>query len=105
MPEPQLHPYEIKKRSGNVGTSHGCKKRFNKEDDNLYVLVREEQDWWPKTNKEECIKQWSLNTRNRYYCVKLSCILSRRPFISKYNLTVTYIGDQVGIVEQLVEAM
>ena len=51
------------------------------------------------------VKQWRLDTRNRYYCVKLSCILSRRPFISKSNLTVTYIGDQIEIVEQLVEAM
>eukprot|EP00111_Clytia_hemisphaerica_P010473 TCONS_00030595-protein len=64
MPEPQIRPYEIKKRAGNVATCHGCRNGFKKSDSSLFVLFREEEDWFPKVDKENYTKQWSTSKKN-----------------------------------------
>ena len=87
MPEPQMQPYNLLVRFGNVSKCHGCGLSFDKKN-KLYVFGRKEEDWWPKVNKDLAVKQWCLTKRNFYYCTRFSCILSRRPLLRKENVTI-----------------
>ena len=89
LPEPQAEPYVVKKREGNVKRCHGCGLTFNKMDQDLFVLCRKEMDWWPKVNKEQMTKSWALSNRTYYYCVSFRCIKTRRPTITKDNVSIT----------------
>ena len=94
MPEPQMQPYQIIKRYGNISKCHGCDGYFDKRE-TTWVLFRKETDWWPKTDMLEKTKQWVQTKRNFYYCTSLSCLMMRRPSLKKENITVIYNGDDV----------
>ena len=93
MPEPQMQPYVLVKRAGNVAKCHGCGESFDKGDSSLHVLKRKENDWYPKTQKDTLTKRWALCSKNFYYCIKFSCLLFRRS-ISRENVSIIYEGDR-----------
>ena len=43
MPEPQMQPYTLMKRSGNVAKCHGCDSKFEKNSCVLQWLTGEDQ--------------------------------------------------------------
>ena len=102
MTEPQMSPYYLVKRFGKVAKCHGCGSAFDKSNHNLYVLKRNELDWWPKTDKANLTKQWCQSSRNHYYCVKLSCLQKRRPVLTIDHVSI-YANENNVIVRNLVE--
>ena len=85
MPEPQMHPYRVIKRYGNISRCHGCHATFDKKKTTM-ILFRKEIDWWPDMYilRGEW-RKWRTSKRNFYYCVKLSCLMNRRPTLRKEN--------------------
>ena len=92
MPEPQMHPYRVIKRYGNISRCHGCESKFDKKKTTM-ILFRKERDWWPEVDKVRCTKQWKTSKRNFYYCVSLSCLMKRRPTLKRENVTVICNGE------------
>ena len=94
MPEPQMHPYRVIKRYGNISRCHGCESKFDKKKTTM-ILFRKERDWWPEVDKVRCTKQWKTSKRNFYYCVKLSCLMNRRPTLRRENVTIICNGEDM----------
>ena len=88
MPEPQMHPYRVIKRYGNISRCHGCHATFDKKKTTM-ILFRKELDWWPDMYilRGEW-KKWRTSKRNFYYCVSSSCLMNRRPTLKRENVTV-----------------
>ena len=94
MPEPQMHPYRVIKRYGNISKCHGCDEKFDKKKATM-ILFRKEIDWWPKVDKVRYTKQWKTSKKNFYYCVSLSCLMMRRPSLKRENVTVICNGEDI----------
>ena len=86
LTDPQMNPYYVVKRSGKVSKSNKCGALFDKRNSELYILKRNELDWWPKINKANLMKQWCQSARNRYCFLKLECLQRRRPLLSLPNV-------------------
>ena len=87
--EPQSQPYELIKRCQQVSKSNGCGAFFDKTDEKLYILGRNE--WYGKvtTTTKLCkIGQW-----NTYYGVKKRCILTLRPHLEVKEVKVLTKSD------------
>ena len=74
MPEPQMQPYNLLLRFGNVSKCHGCASLFDKTNEKLYVFGRKEEDRWEKGNKD-------LARETVFLSVSTSPIVEKR----KYN--------------------
>ena len=46
QPEPQIQPYEIVQRSGQIKKCNGCEELFDKNNEKLLILGRSEFDWY-----------------------------------------------------------
>ena len=73
QPEPQLQPYELIKRCKQVSKCNGCGFLFDKTDEKLYILGRNELEWYNK--------QYKIGQKSMYYCAKRIYILIRRSFL------------------------
>ena len=95
MPEPQMHPYRVIKRYGNISRCHGFCEKFDKKKTTM-ILFRKELDWWPDMYilRGEW-KKWRTSKRNFYYCVKLSCLMNRRPTLRRENVTIICNGEDM----------
>ena len=76
QPEPQLQPCELIKRCKQVSKCNGCGFLFDKTDEKLYILGRNELEWYGKV--ATTTKQYKIGQKNTYYCAKRRCILIRR---------------------------
>ena len=101
LTEPQMNPYYVVERSWKVPKCNGCGALFNKRNPELYILKRNELDWWPKSNKANLTKQWCQSACNRYYCLKLECLQKRRPLLSLPNVSI-YSQEDSASVKNLV---
>ena len=43
MPEPQMHPYQVIKRYGNISRCHGCHATFDKKNTTMILFRRERE--------------------------------------------------------------
>ena len=92
QPEPQLQPYELLRRRGNISKCNGCGVNFNKHDSQLFVLGRTEFEWYPKVqNNTKFYKVGSA--KNVYYCILKRCVLLRRPLLASGSLKIVYVGS------------
>ena len=62
QPEPQLQPYELIKRCKQVSKCNGCGFLFDKTDERLYTLGRNELEWYGKV--ATTTKQYKIGQRN-----------------------------------------
>ena len=70
QPEPQLQPYELIKQCKQVSKCNGCGFLFDKTDEKIYILGRNELEWYATTTK-----QYKIGQKDTYYCAKRWCIL------------------------------
>ena len=75
--EPQLQPYDLIKRCRQVSKCKCCGTLFDKTDEKLYILGRNE--WYGKVTT--ITKQYKIGQRNTYNWAKKGCILSRGPHL------------------------
>ena len=99
MPEPQMHPYRVIKRYGNISRCHGCCAKFDKKKTTM-ILFRKEIDWWPYVEKLRSMKKWRTSKRNFYYCVSLSCLMNRRPTLKRENVTIICNGEDIELAKE-----
>ena len=92
IPEPQMQPYNLLLRFGNVSKCHGCASLFDKTNEKLYVFGRKEDDRWEKENKDLAVKQFS-------------CLLARRPLLKKENITILCESDKVHDVPEWIKEL
>ena len=85
------------KRSGKVSKCNGCGALFDNRNPGLYILKRNELDWWPKIDKANLTKQWCQSTRNHYYCLKLECLQKRRPLLLLANVIIYSQKDSASV--------
>ena len=71
QPEPQPQPYELIKRCQQVSKSNGCGTFFDKTDEKLYILGRNE--WYGKVTTTS--KLCKIGQRNTYYWPKRDAYL------------------------------
>ena len=50
MPEPQMHPYQVITRYGDICKCYGCDAKFDKKKKTM-TFFRKEIDWWSKVAK------------------------------------------------------
>ena len=100
MPEPQMHPYQVIKRYGNISRCHGCHATFDKKKTTM-ILFRKELDWWPDMYiLSGEWKKWRTSKRNFYYCVSLSCLMNRRPTLKRENVTIICNGEDIELAKE-----
>ena len=91
QPEPQLQLYELIKRCKQVSKCNGCGFSFDKTDEKLYNLGRNELEWYGKV--ATTTKQYKIGQRNTYYCAKRRCILIRRPHLDIKEIKIITKSD------------
>ena len=94
MPEPQMHPYRLIKKYGNISKCHGCEANFDKRKTTM-ILFRIGMDWWPKLDKVKSTSQWKTCTKTFYYYVSLSCMMVRRLSLKRENVTINCNGKDI----------
>ena len=104
LTEPQMNPYYVVDRSWKVSKYNRCGVLFNKRNPELYILKRNELDWWPKSNKANLTKQRCQSACNRYYCLKLECLQKRKPLLSLPNVSI-YSQEDSAFVKNLVNEL
>ena len=77
QPELQRQPYELIKRCKQISKYNGCGFLFDKTDEKIYILRRNELEWYGKV--ATTTKQYKIGQKNTYYCAKRRCTLIRRP--------------------------
>ena len=102
QPEPQLQPYELMKRCKQVSKCHGCGFLFDKTDEKLYILGRNELEWYRKVTTTT--KQYKIGQRNTYYCAKRRCILIRRPHVDVKEIKIITKSDVPEDIKMRTEA-
>ena len=91
QPEPQLQPYELIKRCKQISKCNGCGILFDITDGKLYILERNELEWYEKI--ATTTKQYKIGQRNTYYCAKRRCILIRRPNLEVKEIKIITKSD------------
>ena len=91
QPELQRQPYELIKRCKQVSKYNGCGFLFDKTDEKIYILGRNELEWYGKV--ATTTKQNKIGQRNTYYCAKRRCILIRRPHLDIKEIKIITKSD------------
>ena len=79
QPEPQIQPYKTVQRSEQLKKCNDCEELFDKNNEKLLILGRNEFDWYISVDGKNNTKVYTVTQRNFYDCVKRRYILSRRP--------------------------
>ena len=93
--EPQLHPYELIKRCKQVSKCNGCGFLFDKTDEKLYILGRNELEWYGKV--ATTTKQYKIGQKNTYYCAKRGCILIRRSHLDIKEIKIITKSENINM--------
>ena len=64
MPEPQMHPYRVIKRYGDISRCHGCCAKYDKKKTTM-ILFRKEIDWRSDVNKLFCLMNRRQNLEEK----------------------------------------
>ena len=88
QPESQLQAYELICRTGQIKRCNGCEELFNKENERLLILGRNELDWYISVDGKTNTKIYKTNRRNFYYCLKRRCLLLRRPLLDTTTIEI-----------------
>ena len=78
--QPEIQPYEIVQRSEQIKKCHGCEELFDKNNEKLLILKRNESDWYISVDGKNT-KVYNVTQRNFHCCVTRRCLLSRRPLL------------------------
>ena len=60
QPEPQMIQYELITRNGKISRCNGCLNEFDRKNPKLYIIGRNEYDWYVNVNKQENNKIYKL---------------------------------------------
>ena len=74
---------------------------FDKTDEKLYILGRNELEWYGKV--ATTTKQYKIGQRNTYYFAKRRCIVIRRPHLDMKEMKIITKSDVLEDVMMTIE--